>query len=369
MEIFMNQYTTEAAANDMRIGDFMRLLSWKGNDELLRYLITLQVRWSYQQLSRWSEHCNMELNKTIRALPTTTQKRLILAPEFFCLLFESNSPTSSDLGRLSSFIAAECAIADKSMPTHCPLWSALGDRYWDFSGGRQCKLQLQAPTINNIVIDLKSSHYNSSYLAAYGVVRRYAGIESDLLIQKLLEAFDVIRAITPHAERIVTTAAQVINIVKAPESTMRLSSMSRRSVIGMITLINLHLDEWTPERIADALVHESIHSTLYKMELDYDFYTDDELAHIIYAKSPWSGRMLFVHSFVHACFVWFGLWNFWKEAGDTKPQTIVLRERARRGFAAGHPLDQISEEARSVIHPTLKECIDSLYLQIRPEVR
>ena len=57
-----------------------------------------------------------------------------------------------------------------------------------------------------------------------------------------------------------------------------------------------------------------IHSLLYTVELDEPFILDREAVENMRIKSPWTGAELPVHSFLHACLVWFGLWQFWSLA-------------------------------------------------------
>jgi hypothetical protein len=61
-------------------------------------------------------------------------------------------------------------------------------------------------------------------------------------------------------------------------------------------------------------VHESIHSFLYIIEEKYHFLADRSATGPIKVTSPWTGRVLDLHSFLHACHVWFGLWQFWGRA-------------------------------------------------------
>jgi len=64
--------------------------------------------------------------------------------------------------------------------------------------------------------------------------------------------------------------------------------------------------------------------------------------------SPWSGATLPVRPFLQACFVWFGLANFWSLAqGGSTFRSSRLEERldlARRGFLAGPLLERLPIE-------------------------
>lgn len=71
------------------------------------------------------------------------------------------------------------------------------------------------------------------------------------------------------------------------------------------------------EVIIESLVHESIHSILYMIDRlnqwqpDYKLHTSKPGRNV---ESVWSGNMITIHSFLQACFVWYGLFEFWKFA-------------------------------------------------------
>jgi hypothetical protein len=80
--------------------------------------------------------------------------------------------------------------------------------------------------------------------------------------------------------------------------------------------------------------------------------------------SPWSGRTLHIHSFLHACFVWFGLSRFWEQAvadaSLAQGEVDALRDQARLGFgrpALAEALDAaspyLSAEGEAVLRPLI----------------
>jgi hypothetical protein len=88
------------------------------------------------------------------------------------------------------------------------------------------------------------------------------------------------------------------------------------------------------ERVCSGLIHESIHNLLYMIEWDAPFSIHTTRQHDVTARSPWTGRVLPVASFIHACFVWHGLRSFWRLAIEAKatPVAIAEHDRAERGF-------------------------------------
>lgn len=126
-----------------------------------------------------------------------------------------------------------------------------------------------------------------------------------------------------------------------------LSSSSVSDVPGRTILINAHRSE--PERLCEALVHEAIHAFLSFIELSAPFMSVQGGTALV--RSPWSGRELPPHAFVHACFVWFGLLHFWRHVAGREPSNGWARDRAEfcfRGF------EGLGEGAGS---PGLGDCV------------
>jgi HEXXH motif-containing protein len=111
-------------------------------------------------------------------------------------------------------------------------------------------------------------------------------------------------------------------------------------------------------KLANALVHEAIHSLLYMVELMEPFYVFEDRAFEV--ASPWTGNLLSLRSYVHACFVWFGLWNFWRAAIGSDALTgdeacgYVLRPSS--GFKNG-AFGETAAVLRRYVKPQLFEAI------------
>ncbi len=71
---------------------------------------------------------------------------------------------------------------------------------------------------------------------------------------------------------------------------------------------------------------------------------------------------------MHACFVWFGLWNFWKQASPQSERGRHLAERARKGFESEPFLDHIPREGLAILGPDLVEAIGSMAAEANGQV-
>ena len=141
----------------------------------------------------------------------------------------------------------------------------------------------------------------------------YTQEEVRLIRDRIEESVCQIESMSMLVNSILDRVIRVIALVK-PRAVCDPGSFSTGPLIGKMFLANLHSNDskgWRVGNIVDALVHETIHSLIYMIELFAPLCTDQRKALSHFGVSPWSGRTLDLHSLLHACFVWFGLWNFW----------------------------------------------------------
>jgi HEXXH motif-containing protein len=190
-----------------------------------------------------------------------------------------------------------------------------------------------------------------------------------VITRRVVAALDLIEAVSSAAYRMVNASLQVITLVTGSWSAIGPGkptlSLSSKAMIGRTTLGNAESDIYSIKKIANNLVHEAIHSLIYKLELLTPLYANDEVADSVHAVSPWSGRHLQLHSFVHACFVWFGLWSFWSMEPQSDDESDRLKERALKGFINSSPLSGLTPEAFNGIQPYVRAAIEQLYERVR----
>jgi HEXXH motif-containing protein len=143
---------------------------------------------------------------------------------------------------------------------------------------------------------------------------------------------------------ILETIFQVTRVIVCRKTTTPkagFASSSWPAYVGKVALVNAHCAELTAERLANALIHEAIHSILFMIETSEPFVVDFTRDGDATVTSPWSGRALPLINYVHACFVWYGLWCFWRLAARAKafaPASAASHlELAASGFR-GPPL-------------------------------
>ncbi|MER9427310.1 HEXXH motif-containing putative peptide modification protein [Mesorhizobium sp. M0408] len=169
--------------------------------------------------------------------------------------------------------------------------------------------------------------------------------EQRLALETLTAACLRVRRGGASLQALMETCARVIVMRRKP--TKLFYSFSSCYSVGRIALVNPQLV--SEALIAEALVHEAIHAYLYMHEPTPLWGVKpgvrDEPGT---AQSPWTGRALPVCTFLHACFVWYGLFFFW---GQVMCSSHAPAEEARRGiarasagFMKGPILDQLGPE-------------------------
>jgi hypothetical protein len=245
-----------------------------------------------------------------------------------------------------------------------PYWTALGDVF--LSGDPAG--DFIAPSAAGVVIDARGPLAQSLPFLPEAL---RAGTILVTQLQNaavaLQGALDLVHAIDPATFGFVTAALTSIVIYENPQRTTSFSSSSSRSFPGAAMISNVlgnHVDRY---RLADALVHEAVHSYLYAVEAHAPLvYPDCRFEPRI--TSPWTSAELPLHAFTHACFVWLSLSRFWSTAaarhGLNEASVEHYRARALSGFS-----EQRLEEAISRLETAIPEAAFSALGQVREAAR
>lgn len=336
-------------------------LTWNSGSDLLKRTSDFYETWIDRRLYLWEERVGMGQIDRIRALPLSHQRRLRSAPHFFLLLRSKRVPSDDDLAKMTGFIEVEEYLAGmrQEIAPHC--WSALGD-YCSDSGTRE----ITSPSVRNIVVDLQSSNRHEVLRLEDKVYGDHDPEEQSAILEQLDRGFFVVESTNLTALEMIDSMVSVIMPVKNPTELNGSGSISQRRLIGAMAIVNL-VPNWHAVGIADSLVHEAIHSLIYRMELFFFLHTDDDASLLLKTSSPWTGRELPMRSFVHACFVWFGLWNFWKLCSTPGKNVTKHRTVAQAGFLKG-PLEAlITNECAENLQPYVKKTISRMFDLVRSE--
>ncbi|MBN9297037.1 MAG: hypothetical protein J0I41_08495 [Filimonas sp.] len=156
---------------------------------------------------------------------------------------------------------------------------------------------------------------------------------------KVIAAYEMLQITSCFASGLIDRFLKILILEEDMSDLETPGSYSQSSTIGMSTIINIQCPAATIYFIADALLHETIHCYLFTIErITGDFAIYEEIKKSNRKiRSPWSGRHIEVHFFIHACFVWYGLQSFWRKHNESSNKVNgEPREyfnKAQKGFS------------------------------------
>jgi len=252
---------------------------------------------------------------------------------------------------LSEYLNAE--LVRDGVPAHGArgYWTASGDFYSrkTSNGTPDAALSVidkdtfyQAPRIGEIIpVDFFSPNVacakqtTSSFPVDY---LEFTPADREIVVNRLDESLGRIADASEAAARLIKRFMKVVIPLRVAQGA---GSNSKRSFPGRVVMRGV--ENADSAIVASGLVHESIHQFLYVLEFAGRFVLNEPPGGVV---SYWTGRKLPLDSFIHACFVWYGLANFWMRARMRKafPEDVVNRELTKclAGFRGGNPLDAVS---------------------------
>jgi len=316
-------------------------------------------------LSGWLADAEVEfpeeavgLRADLRGLSDEILERILLSPNVaHSLLRRQERQVRPAMDLIMAGIGTE---KDRPWRDASPLggrtWGPLGDRFQALDGRVSAPLRIR----EHIALDLDSPNAvalgPSDHPREATHWRPIVGDERDLAVSLIGRAFDLLTAAGPAFASLVDACIRVL--VGRARPVDEFCSFSSCEFVGRVALVNPHrVNEYV---LAEALVHESIHAYLFFYEPTARWglaRTSGEPREVV---SPWSGRSLDLRAFLHACFVWYGLFFFWSRAlelGLAPPDVALFGlTRAGRGFTRGNSLraavddDCVRPEVRGAVH-------------------
>lgn len=242
------------------------------------------------------------------------------------------------LARSTDHSAADPGLAEMLLP--------LGRDYGDVRG---------------IPVDFDSAFPFPSRGANAGELRTLPPERAHLVKQRLETALDALRQGNPVAFTFVRLLTRRLAVREEPSRPEAPASASFGELIGLALLTNPWAKRGDVAWLIDALVHESIHAALFFCEASQEslLFDRDPVPCI---HSPWTGNLLPYHQYVHACFVWFGLAQLWKNwpagAGGIPPEQIrEMSRKASQGFLARPVASLLIQEVGSRVSPPVQDAL------------
>jgi len=351
------------------------VLSWRTSADAGRvhqeYVLLLGDRLG-SVLALAHDHPAVEpLTRGLEALSAGAWMRILTAPQVsYRLLW----PSRHDPGPIVEFLGAgvEVELARERSVTEAgeaarpdAVWSVLGDGWLDGDGRF-----VSGPALGGLPsMDAGSPHALAIDLEGvtdevFEARARYDSREVGRVLAHLADVREEMTPIAPDVLEFVVAFTKVLVLQPDPEAPTSFSTGSSAQYVGRSVFGNPHLDSVDAALLAEGLVHEAIHSYMYMSERLEPWVTDAGLYGPEHRTlSPWTGNPLPLRAYLQACFVWYGLLNFWARAIDTnafgRDRSRDRLTQAARGFLVGDVLAPV-EPFRAGISPELLDVIEQI---------
>jgi hypothetical protein len=283
---------------------------------------------------------------TFEPLPAEGKIRFMTAPETHYNVSRLGVEPSKAIIQLCTFLNGESAFYGLG-PMKKGYCTALGDFYIssekttdgceDVASGNVCIFR--APRLaDTIPIDFYSpNRANVQSPSSEANDLSFSSEEESFIADFLQRTFNQIAEVCPPAAELIKQYVKVIIPIKVKKG---IGSTSQPRFPGRVLLRGT--ERSSAAALASALVHESMHQLMYVLEYAGAFIMKDaEQKNNLQIKSLWTGRDLELHSFLHACFVWYGLGKFWEKARDVdvfeKAEVERELDRSFRGYRGQNP--------------------------------
>jgi hypothetical protein len=256
-------------------------------------------------------------------------------------------------GYLEGALQVEEWRAGRRTATDRPAWSATGDVYLpagrieaivseDFAPDRA----YAAPILGGwIAADFHSpaARRQLEQLAykrvPFGPPEPYSDAERAYVLDKLRGAVAGIERTNPIASRFLRYTLHTLIPRKQTDPALYPNSFKGSSTAATLhraNIYNVQQPNVDVARIAQSLIHESVHNHLYKRERFAPTVVDLAAAEALRVTSPWSGNTLDLYVFVHSSIVYYALHSFFShpDAPEHLPAETVewFRARAVQGY-------------------------------------
>ena len=319
---------------------------------------------------KWNKRADAHLSELSSKASERAFCRFLGAPETSRRLLWRVDDAAESARFFEASLRAELALAGQVIEFSEETWTALGDSAFLPDGSRinwpqepgMMPMDFGSPRARSI--DLSGADFET--LRPRDCC---APPELDVAFGKVRQA--VIGVAHAHHEtgQFIARFNKVLVIQSDPANQGKSASGSNGQFVGRSFITNVQSSVVTVEAVADAIVHEGIHGLLYMQQVMQPWGPPE----LIYnqtpvAKSPWTGNLLPLRSFLEACFVWYGLLHFWCYAlvNPVFEQREVRRHlgRALSGFVRQRLTDLVDEQ-REKLSPDVIDSVAALQTNVQ----
>ncbi|MER5502794.1 MULTISPECIES: HEXXH motif-containing putative peptide modification protein [unclassified Streptomyces] len=357
---------------------FHQALGWYGESEVCEEihhgysdLVGRHLGKFFNEVRSTRPDVEAEIVAKLTELSEESLTRLLLAPETTRLLMWPDPARDASVAAeflirsVQAEMAREGSVAQSVVE---PLWTALGD-ILILPGGQV----VEGPSIKGVAaLDLDSPYALGIDVQGIRFTQPagrtpLAGREREEALAKLSAAIEGIALVSSETSAFVARFTKALVLLRDDQERV-FSSGSCAQYVGRSVLGNPQFSAVDHALVAEGVVHESIHGFLYMHEMQESWVLDDSLYSMQpMVPSPWTGRRLPVRPFLQACFVWYGLFNFWSAAAETgvfgTARALERRQAALCGFLK-EPLTQLIKTYAEQVNGDLLDALGDLQEQV-----
>jgi hypothetical protein len=294
--------------------------------------------------------------RALGALSASRLKEVLRSPQFVAQIIRwRRHGIPLDTAFLGETLLSELVLEGKISELPISLWSVRGDVKLVPEDGTVRHYQTPWLIPDRIAIDENSLQTFPYDGESEKLLLPLADCDAIAVRERLTDCMNRLTAAVFPAFQFAQTFLTQVSLRFEPGAPTKVNSSSFSQYIGLALLVNPHLAGVDIEKLADSMVHESIHSMLFMLEeLEPPFLLDPMSAKIM-VKSPWSGNVINLHAYLHACLVWYALFWFWLHAASTgkfsAERCAAFREKARSGFR--HQPSQLIAQYHKLCSPQI----------------
>jgi hypothetical protein len=359
----------------MLIHTMPEVLTWYRVNEVLETVYRAYLNLLCDTLSDFigslgtSSPAARQLHKRFHEASDQALIRVLMAPETSYRLLWPSAYSQLEKSRFlfDAFLAED--LKEGSLTnTDKEIWTVLGDMAFYPDG----KI-FRTPQVEGLAaLDFCSPHTKTVELGPKNKIGEYREPFTADEMEGVLSLLENTRKCLEQIDSDLLEFCKQFNIVlifqKDPVDPSHFSSGSTGQYVGRSFFTNPHLPMANIVSCSEGIVHEAIHGLLYMQErLKPWVYRPELLDSNPLIKSPWTGTILPVRQYMQACFVWYGLLNFWCLA--LKAQTFPpdqIRTRiltALGGFTRGSLVNRL-DPYKDGISEDLLEAIQAMQAAI-----
>jgi hypothetical protein len=285
----------------------------------------------------FAETIGAGLARALGALPKPRLKEVLRSPQIVAQVIRwRRDGIPVDEALVSEAVLAELVLQGYISELPVSVWSVRGDVKVVPEDGVLRRYQTPWLIADRVAIDdgsLQTFPYDGE---SEKLLLPLGESDSKAVRERLAECMNKLSAAVSPAAQFTQTFLTQVSLRFEPGAPRQVNSSSFSQFIGLALLANPHLPGVDIEKLADSIVHESIHSMLFMLEEVEAPFLLDRVSAKIMVTSPWSGNVINLHAYLHACLVWYSLYWLWHHAASTgefsAERCKALQEKARSGF-------------------------------------